>query len=95
MLLFVCLSLSHICNLFIYTHVLILLGNSQYGITKGKLFHQPDSLDSLGIAMNVSYLDISKVFGAASQNILIDKVMKYELEEWTMRKTENCLDSRL
>lgn len=40
-----------------------------------------------------SYLDFDKAVATVSSNILIDKLMKYKLDEWTVRWTENWLIS--
>lgn len=44
--------------------------------------------------MDVVHLDFSKIFVAVSHNILIVKLSKYGIDEWTVRWTENWLDGR-
>lgn len=41
-----------------------------------------------GRAADTVYLEFSKAFASASHNILIDKLMKYELGKWTVSWTE-------
>jgi len=41
--------------------------------------------------VDVVYLDFSKTFNTASHNILIGKLRKHEIDEWTVKWTENCL----
>ena len=45
--------------------------------------------------MDLVYLDFSKVFDTVSHNILIDKLRKCGLDEWTVRWIDNCLDGRV
>ncbi|XP_064901183.1 uncharacterized protein LOC135577216 [Columba livia] len=45
-------------------------------------------------AVDVVYLDFSKAFDTVSHNILIGKVKKCRLDEWTVRWIENWLDGR-
>uniref|UniRef100_A0A8B9P107 Reverse transcriptase domain-containing protein n=1 Tax=Apteryx owenii TaxID=8824 RepID=A0A8B9P107_APTOW len=47
-----------------------------------------------GRAVDVVYLDFSKAFGTVSHNILIDKLRKCGLDEWTLRWIENWLNGR-
>jgi len=42
-----------------------------------------------GRAVDAVYLDFSKAFDSVSQNILIGRLRKCGLDEWTMRWTEN------
>ena len=44
--------------------------------------------------MDVVYLDFSKAFDTVSHNILLGKVRKYGLDEWSVRWTENWLNGR-
>jgi len=45
-----------------------------------------------GRAMDVVYLDVSKVFYTAAHQILADELMKYGLDKWTARWTENWVE---
>ena len=45
-------------------------------------------------AMDVVYLDFSKAFDTVSQNILIGKLRKCELGEWTVGWIEGWLNGR-
>ena len=40
-------------------------------------------------AADVAYLNFSKPFDTVSHNIFTDKLMKYRLDTWTVRWTEN------
>ena len=75
--------------------------SSQHGFRKGKscltnLIASCDEMTSLvgeGTVVEVVYLDLIKAFDMVSHNILIDKLMKYGLDKWTIRWTENWLTS--
>ncbi|CAM4525088.1 unnamed protein product, partial [Lepidochelys kempii] len=76
--------------------------NSQHGFTKGKscltnliAFYDEitGSVDE-GKAVDVLFLDFSKVFDTVSHSILASKLKKYGLDEWTIRWTESWLDFR-
>jgi len=43
--------------------------------------------------MYVVYLDLSKAVGIDSHEILIEKLMKYDLDEYTVRWCENWMNS--
>jgi len=47
-----------------------------------------------GRAVDVDYLDFSKAFDTVSHHILLGKVRKCGLEEWTVRWIENWLSGR-
>jgi len=47
-----------------------------------------------GRAANVVYLDFSKAFDTVSHNILIGKLRKCGLDEWTVRWIEKWLNDR-
>ncbi|GAB0210224.1 mitochondrial enolase superfamily member 1 [Grus japonensis] len=47
-----------------------------------------------GRAVDVVYLDLSKAFDTVSHNILIGKLRKHGLDEWTVRWVENWLNGR-
>ncbi|CAM4497789.1 unnamed protein product [Caretta caretta] len=42
--------------------------------------------------MDVLFLDFSKAFDTVSHSVLVSKLKKYGLDEWTIRWTENWLD---
>ncbi|GAB0179879.1 mitochondrial enolase superfamily member 1 [Grus japonensis] len=78
------------------------IGSGQHGFTKGKscltiLIAFYDGMTSWvdeGRAVDVVYLDFSKVFDIISHNILIGKLRTCGLDEWTVRWVENWLNVR-
>ncbi|CAM4578502.1 unnamed protein product [Caretta caretta] len=74
--------------------------NSQRGFTKGKscLTNLIDFYDEItgcvdeGKAVDVFFLDFSKAFDMVSHSILVSKLKKYGLDEWTIRWIESWLD---
>ncbi|GAB0205570.1 mitochondrial enolase superfamily member 1 [Grus japonensis] len=76
--------------------------SGQHGFSKGKscLTHliafyvsMTNRMDE-GRAVDVVYLDFSKAFDTVSHNILISKLRKCGLGEWTVRWVENWLNGR-
>ncbi|GAB0183458.1 mitochondrial enolase superfamily member 1 [Grus japonensis] len=70
------------------------IGGGQHGFTKGKscltnLIADMTGRVDEGRAVDVVYLDFSKVFDTVSCNILIGKLRKCGLDEWTVRWIEN------
>jgi len=71
--------------------------SSQHGFTKGKscmtnLIAFCDGMTGWvdeGRAVDVVYLDFSKAFDTVSHNILLGKLRKYGLDEWSVRWIEN------
>ncbi|PKU45823.1 rna-directed dna polymerase from mobile element jockey- hypothetical protein [Limosa lapponica baueri] len=80
-----------------------LIRNSQHGFTKEKsyLINLITSFDEMtgfvdkGRAVDIVYLDNSKAFGTVSHRMLIEKLMKYGLDEQTVRWTENWLNCQI
>ncbi|GAB0208208.1 mitochondrial enolase superfamily member 1 [Grus japonensis] len=76
--------------------------SGQHGFTKGKscltsLIAFYDGMTGWvdeGRAVDVVYLDFSKAFDTVSHNILIGKLRKCGLDEWTVRWVENWMNGR-
>jgi len=76
--------------------------SSQRGFTKGKscLTNVIAFYDGMtgwvdeGRAADVVYLDFSKAFDTVSHSILLGKLRKCGLDEWSVRWIENCLNGR-
>ncbi|GAB0207242.1 mitochondrial enolase superfamily member 1 [Grus japonensis] len=76
--------------------------SGQHGFTKGKscLTNQIAFYDGMtgwvdeGRAVDVVYLDFIKAFDTISHNILISKLRKCGLDEWSVRWVENWLNGR-
>ncbi|KAK4830947.1 hypothetical protein QYF61_014406, partial [Mycteria americana] len=68
-------------------------GNRQHGFTKGLCDEVTSSVD-MGRAVGIVYLDFRKASDSVCHIIFIDKQIKYRLDKWTMRWTENWLNSR-
>ncbi|GAB0208567.1 mitochondrial enolase superfamily member 1 [Grus japonensis] len=78
------------------------IGSGLHGFTKGKscltnliaFYDGTTGWVDEGRAVDVVYLDFSKAFDTVSHNILIDKLRKCGLDEWTVRWVENWLNDR-
>ncbi|GAB0209970.1 mitochondrial enolase superfamily member 1 [Grus japonensis] len=78
------------------------IGSSQHGFTKGKscltnLIAFYDGMTGWvdeGRAVDVVYLEFSKAFDTMSHNILIGKLRKCGLDEWTVKWVEKWLNGR-
>ncbi|CAM4661735.1 unnamed protein product [Lepidochelys kempii] len=85
-----------------HLHERKVIRNSQHGFTKGRsclinliAFYDEitGSVDE-GKAVDVLFLDFSKVFDTVSHSILVSKLRKYGLDECTTRWVESWLDCR-
>ncbi|GAB0206062.1 mitochondrial enolase superfamily member 1 [Grus japonensis] len=78
------------------------IGSGQHGFTKGKscltkLIAFCDGMTGWvdeGRAVDVVYLVFSKAFDTVAHNILVCKLRKCRLDEWTVRWVENWLNGR-
>jgi len=76
--------------------------SSQHGFTKGKscltnliaFYYGVISWADEGRAVGVVYLDFSKAFDTVSHNVLLGRLRKCGLDEWSVRWTENWLNGR-
>jgi len=76
--------------------------SSQQGFTKGKscltnliaFYDDMTGWVDEGRAVEVVYLDFSKAFDTVSHNILLGKLRKCGLDEWSVKWIENCLNGR-
>jgi len=79
-----------------------LIRSSQHGFSTGKSYltnliafcdGMTGSVEE-GRAVDVVYLDFSKAFDTVSHNILLAKLRKCGLDEWSVRWMENWLNGR-
>ncbi|PKU37423.1 rna-directed dna polymerase from mobile element jockey- hypothetical protein [Limosa lapponica baueri] len=79
------------------------IGSGQHGFTKGKscltnliAFYDGGMTGWVdeGRAVDIVYLNLSKALDTVSHNILIGKLRKCGLDEWTVRWIENWLNGR-
>ena len=76
--------------------------NSQHGFTKEKscltnliaFYDGVTGWVNEGRAVDVVYLDFSKAFDTVSHDILLGKLRKWGLYEWSVRWNENWLNGR-
>ena len=78
-------------------------GRNQRDFTKRKscltnlvtFYNVMPGLVDKGRAVHIVYLDFSKAFDIASFKILIEKLVKYELDEQTVKWTQNWLNDHV
>jgi len=76
--------------------------SSQHGFTKGKtcltnliaFYDDMTGWVDEGRDVDVVYLDFSKAFDTVSHDILLGKLRKCGLDEWSVKRIENCLNGR-
>ena len=76
--------------------------SSQHGFTKGKscltnliaFYDDRTGWVDEGRAVDVVYLDFIKAFDTVSHNILLGKLRKCGLDEWSVKWIEDCLNGR-
>ncbi|KAJ7419093.1 RNA-directed DNA polymerase from mobile element jockey-like protein [Willisornis vidua] len=75
--------------------------SSQHALTKGKscltnlmAFYDEKTTWMDERAVDIVYLDVSKAFNTVSNNILIGKLKKCDLDEWTVRWIGTWINSR-
>ncbi|CAM5161388.1 unnamed protein product [Natator depressus] len=74
--------------------------NNQHGFTKGKscltnliaFYDEITGSVDMGKAVDVIHLDLSKAFDTVSHSILVSRLKKYGLDEWTIKWMESWLD---
>ena len=79
-----------------------IIRSSQHGFIKGKscltnltaFYNGITGWVDEGGAVDVVYLDFSKAFDTVSHNILIGKLRKCGLDEWSVKWFENWLNGR-
>lgn len=67
----------------------MVIGNSQFGFTKGKFYTSISLISFFERAVDVIYLDFSKAFDTVSLSIPIVKVGRYRPDGKTTRLVEN------
>ncbi|GAB0187969.1 mitochondrial enolase superfamily member 1 [Grus japonensis] len=75
------------------------LSSCLYGFTKGKscltnliaFYNKVTCSVDVGRALDVVYLDFSKVFGTVPHSLLLEKLMRYGLDKWSMQWVGNWL----
>jgi len=78
------------------------IGSSQHGFSKGKsrltnliaFYNGMTGWVDEGRAVDLVYLNFSKAFDTVSRNILLGKLRKCGLDEWTVRWVENWLNGK-
>ncbi|CAM4657202.1 unnamed protein product [Lepidochelys olivacea] len=85
-----------------HLHERKVIRNSQHGFIKGKscltnliaFYDETTGSVDAGKAVNMLFLDFSKAFDMFSHGILVSKLKRYDLDEWTIRWIESWLDCR-
>jgi len=83
----------------IITQMKHVIGKSQHRFTKGKscltkltaFYDKVPCLAHVGQAVDIVYLDFSKAFSTVSHSLLLEKMMHYDLDNWSVRWMGNWL----
>ncbi|GAB0209268.1 mitochondrial enolase superfamily member 1 [Grus japonensis] len=78
------------------------IGKSQHRFTKGKLcltnliafYNKVTCSVDVGRAVDIVYLDFSKAFDTVPHSLLLEKLMRYGLDKWSVRWMRNWLAGR-
>jgi len=91
--------MEHILLRAITSQMKHMTGKSQHGFTKGKLclrdlitfYNQVTCSADVGRAVDIVYLDASKAFDMVSHSLLLEQLMSYGLDKWSVQWVENWL----
>ena len=78
------------------------IGKSQHGFSKGKscltnliaFYNKITCSVDVGRAVDIVHLDFSKAFDPVSHRLLLEKLMHYGVDKWSVRWVGNWLTGR-